>query len=365
MARRRNTTPIGERRGTATATTAAKRDLLSIADLSYHDITEILAFARDLKHQTRAGIRPPLLGGKTLAMIFQKPSLRTRVTFEVGITQLGGSAIYLAPDDIRPGERESIADIAQNLARWVDVIVARTYDHAVLLEMARAARVPVINGLTDLLHPCQVLADCFTLQENRGGLTGMRVVFVGDGNNVAHSWIHAAARLQIDLVIACPPGYEPRADIVADAQREARGTIEVVHDVDAAVRGADVLYTDVWTSMGQERDTATRRDAFRDYQVNARLVGLAAPDVLVMHCLPAHRGDEITDDVIDGPHSIVLEQSENRLHVQKGILVWLFSQSRGERRQTVSRAGVARRRAPRTVRRATRRIGRSTGRRRR
>jgi ornithine carbamoyltransferase len=300
-----------------------KRDLISIADLSYPDIRTIFGFARDLKAQVRAGRRPPLLAGKTMAMIFQKPSLRTRVTFDVGMTQLGGSAIYLAPNEIRPGERESVADIAHNLARWVDIIVARTYEHDLLLELARSATVPVVNGLTDLLHPCQVLADCFTLQEIRGGLTGMRVVFVGDGNNVAHSWLQAAARLNFDLTIACPGGYEPHPDIVAWAHETAHGRIAVSHDARSAVRDADVIYTDVWTSMGQEEDAATRRRAFRSYQVNGDLVGRAAPDVLVMHCLPAHRGEEITDDVLDGPRSIVLEQAENRLHLQKGILVWL------------------------------------------
>jgi ornithine carbamoyltransferase len=301
-----------------------KRDLISISALSESDVSQIFALARDLKRQLRAGKRPPLLAGKNLAMIFQKPSLRTRVTFETGITQLGGSAIYLAPDDIRPGERESVADIAQNLACWVDVIVARTYNHEVLLELARSARIPVINGLTDLLHPCQVLADCFTLEETRGSLEGIHVAFVGDGNNVVHSWLHAAALLNIDFTLACPPGYEPRADIVERTRKKARSKITITHDAEAAVRDADVIYTDVWASMGQEHEAANRRRTFRRYQVNERLLGLAARDVLVMHCLPAHRGEEITDSVLDGPRSIVLQQAENRLHTQKGILVWLF-----------------------------------------
>jgi ornithine carbamoyltransferase len=307
--------------------TPAKRDLISIEDLSFADISEIFAIARDLKKNLRAGRRPALLAGKMLAMIFEKPSLRTRVTFETGITHLGGSAIYLTPGDIRPGERESVADIARNLARWVDAIVARTFQHDVLLALAQAARIPVINGLTDLLHPCQVLTDCFTLQEIRGSLAGSRVVFVGDGNNVAHSWLHAAARLHVHFTIACPPGYEPHADIVAQVRREASSTITISHAVEDAVRNADVIYTDVWTSMGQERTAAARRRAFRRYQVNERLVNLAARDVLVMHCLPAHRGEEITDAVLDGPHSIVLEQAENRLHAQKGMLVWLFGRT--------------------------------------
>jgi ornithine carbamoyltransferase len=339
----------GGRRPTAAP---PKRDLLSIADLTYGDVTEIFGFARDLKRATRAGRCPPLLAGKTLAMIFQKPSLRTRVTFEVGITQLGGSAIYLAPENIGPGERESVTDIAHNLALWVDIIVARTFAHEMLLELARASRVPVINGLTDLLHPCQVLADCLTLLEKRGGLAGTRVTFVGDGNNVAHSWLHAAARLGFDLTVACPPGYEPRPDIVAFAHEEARGRIRVTPDVDRAVQGADVIYTDVWVSMGQEEEAETRRRVFRPYQVNERLVARAAPDVLVMHCLPAHRGEEITAEVLDGPRSIVLDQAENRLHVQKGIMVWLCGA--GPRRR-VRPAGRAARGAPSRRPRARRR----------
>ncbi len=354
-------TPASGGRRTAGAT--AKRDLLSIADLTYADITEIFVFSRELKRETQAGRCPPLLAGRTLAMIFQKPSLRTRVTFEVGITQLGGSAIYLAPETIGAGERESITDIAHNLALWVDIIVARTFSHEMLLELARAARVPVINGLTDLLHPCQVLADCFTLLEKRGGHTGARVVFVGDGNNVAHSWLHAAARLGFDFTMACPPGYEPDPDIVAFARREARGSIQVSHDPEAAVEGADVIYTDVWASMGQEQDAEVRRRVFRPYQVNERLVARAAADVLVMHCLPAHRGDEITDAVLDGPHSVVLAQAENRLHVQKGIMVWLFGVVPWHRETRSGRPPRAASAAPRRRRIAPRRMPRRTARR--
>lgn len=315
-----------------------KRDFLSLADLTAAEIIEILDVAAEMKAHLAAGIRPPLLAGKTLAMIFQKPSLRTRVTFETGITQLGGSAIYLAPDDIRAGERESVADIANNLTRWVDIIVARTFEHDFLLELARSARIPVVNGLTDLLHPCQVLADCLTLREVRGGLSDCRVVFVGDGNNVAHSWLHAAACLDFHFTLACPPGYEPDPDILAWATRKARGSITVTHDVNDAIRGAEVIYTDVWTSMGQEDDARVRRQRFRPYQVNTKLVRRAAPNVLVMHCLPAHRGEEITAEVLDGPHSIVLDQAENRLHAQKGLLVWLFAASPAPR----SRSGTAR-----------------------
>jgi ornithine carbamoyltransferase len=253
-------------------------------------------------------------------MIFEKPSLRTRVTFEVGMVQLGGAAIHLAPGDIRLGERESASDIARNLERWVDCIMARVFSHQAVADLAAAARVPVINGLSDLHHPCQVLSDCFTLLEHRGSLAGVRVAFLGDGNNVAHSWIEAAARIGFDFVLACPPGYEPDAAIAA----EAGGRLTVTHDLEAAVRGADVVYTDVWTSMGQETEAKARRRAFKPFQVNERVMGIAGSKALVMHCLPAHRGEEITDGVIDGPQSVVFDQAENRLHVQKAILVWLL-----------------------------------------
>jgi ornithine carbamoyltransferase len=299
---------------------SAKRDLLRIADLTTAEIETLLALAGRLKAETRSGRPRPLLLGRTLAMIFEKPSLRTRVTFEVGMVQLGGAAIHLAPGDIRLGERESASDIARNLERWVDCIMARTFLHQSVADLAGAARVPVINGLSDLHHPCQVLSDCFTLLEHRGTLQGLRVAFLGDGNNVAHSWIEAAARLGFDFVLAGPPGYEPDAAIAA----EAGGHLTVTHDVEAAVRGADVLYTDVWTSMGQETEAKARRRAFRPYQVNERVVGMAGPRALVMHCLPAHRGEEITDAVIDGPQSVVFDQAENRLHVQKAALVWLL-----------------------------------------
>ena len=297
-----------------------KRDLLRIAELSSAEIETILALATRLKREQRARKPHPLLAGRTLAMIFEKPSLRTRVTFEVGMVQLGGAAIHLAPGDIRLGERESPGDIARNLERWVDVIMARTFLHRSVVDLAAGARVPVINGLSDLHHPCQVLSDCFTLLERRGRLAGLRVAFVGDGNNMVHSWMDAAARLGFDFVLACPPGYEPDPAITAEAG--ARAT--VTHDVPQAVHGADVIYTDVWTSMGQEAEAKARHRAFQPYQVNEQVVALARPDALVMHCLPAHRGEEITDAVLDGPQSVVFEQAENRLHVQKAIMVWLL-----------------------------------------
>jgi ornithine carbamoyltransferase len=299
-----------------------KRDFLSLADLSRAELEEILHLAATLKRDFKAGKRPPLLAGKSLAMIFEKPSLRTRVTFEVGMTQLGGYPIYLTPQDIRLGERESVADVARNLERWVDLIMARTFSHATLVELAAHAAVPVINGLSDVLHPCQALTDCFTLLEKRGRLDGLRVAFIGDANNVANSWMEAAAKFGFNFVLACPPGYEPHEATFFNAQT-AGAQVEVLHDPAAAAQGADVLYTDVWTSMGQEAEAEQRKRDFEPYQINAKLLRRARPDALVMHCLPAHRGEEITGDVIDSPQSIVFDQAENRLHTQKGIMVWL------------------------------------------
>jgi len=298
----------------------AKRDLVRVADLSTAEIENLLALAGRLKAELRAGRPRPLLLGRTLAMLFEKPSLRTRVTFEVGMVQLGGAAIHLAPGDVQLGQRESASDIARNLERWVDVVMARTFLHQSVVDLAAAARVPVINGLSDLHHPCQVLSDCFTLLERRGRLDGLRVAFVGDGNNMVHSWMDAAARLRFEFVLACPRGYEPDPGIVAEAGTHAA----VTHDPKAAVRGADVVYTDVWTSMGQEAEGAARRRAFRPFQVNEGLLAHARPDALVMHCLPAHRGEEITEAVIDGAQSVVFDQAENRLHLQKAILTWLL-----------------------------------------
>jgi len=299
-----------------------KRDFLNLSELSRSELEEILHLSARLKRELKSGQRPPLLAGKSLAMIFEKPSLRTRVTFEVGMTQLGGYAVYLAPGDIRLGERESVDDIARNLDRWVDFIMARTYAHQTLVALAGHAQIPVINGLSDLRHPCQVLSDCFTVIERRGRLDGLRVAFLGDGNNMANSWIAAAARFGFGFALACPAGYEPDPDIVRQARAEGV-SVEVTTDPAAAARDADVIYTDVWASMGQEGEKAERQRHFRPYQVNADILGLARPDAVVMHCLPAHRGEEITSEVIDGPQSIVLDQAENRLHVQKGILVWL------------------------------------------
>ena len=300
-----------------------KRDLISIADLTREQLEEILTLAQRLKADRKSGWPHPLLAGKTLAMIFEKPSLRTRVTFEVGIAQLGGHAVYLAPQDIGLGTRETVADVAQNLSRWVDILMARTFSHNTIVELAQYATVPVINALSDLLHPCQILADCLTLIEQRGRLDEMKVAFIGDGNNVVNSWINAASKFPFTFALACPAGYEPDADVLARARKNG-AQVTITQSVEEAVHGADAVYTDVWISMGQEQETVLRRQAFEGYQVNAQVMAQAKKDALVMHCLPAHRGEEITADVLESPRSVVLEQAENRLHIQKAIMVWLL-----------------------------------------
>jgi ornithine carbamoyltransferase len=302
-----------------------KRDFLELMALSRSELEEILQLSARLKRELKAGTRTPLLAGKTLAMIFEKPSLRTRVTFEVGMTQLGGYAVYLTPSDIRIGERESVADIARNLERWVDFIMARTFRHQTLVDLAAPAHIPVINGLSDLRHPCQVLSDCFTLIERYGSLDGLRVAFLGDGNNMANSWIGAAVRFGFEFALACPHGYEPDPHVL-QAAKAAHAKVSVTSNPVEAISGADVLYTDVWTSMGQEEEKEERNKRFRAFQLNAQALKLAKKDAVVMHCLPAHRGEEITAEVIDGRQSIVWDQAENRMHVQKGILGWLNEQ---------------------------------------
>ena len=302
-----------------------KRDLISLADLTREQLEEILTLAQRLKADRKSGWPHPLLAGKTLAMIFEKPSLRTRVTFEVGIAQLGGHAVYLAPQDIGLGTRETVADVAQNLSRWVDLIMVRTFSHSTIIELAQAAAVPVINALSDLLHPCQILADCLTLIEQRGRLDGLKVAFIGDGNNVVNSWINAASKFPFAFALACPAGYEPDANVLARARKNG-AQVMITQSVEDAVRGADAVYTDVWISMGQEQETVLRRQAFEEYQVNAKVMALAKNEALVMHCLPAHRGEEITADVLESPRSVVLEQAENRLHIQKAIMVWLLQE---------------------------------------
>ncbi len=299
-----------------------KRDFLEMASLQRHELDGLLALAARLKNELKAGLEHPYLRGKTLAMIFQKPSLRTRLTFETGMAQLGGHAIYLAPQDIGIGERESVKDVARNLSRWVDLIMIRTFAHDTCVEMAHEATVPVINGLTDMLHPCQLLADLLTLRERFGDLSKVKVAFVGDGFNLAQSWIEAAELIGFQLAIGCPSGYEPDKTFIARMRRAECGVL--THDPATAVKDADVVYTDTWTSMGQEKEAAKRRRDFRQFQVNRGLMGHAAKDAIVMHCLPAHRGEEITDEVIDGPASAVLDQAENRLHAQKAVMLWLI-----------------------------------------
>jgi len=301
-------------------------NFLSIADLSRERILKLFALAADLKQRWKAGRRAAPLAGRSLALIFEKQSLRTRVTFEVGIVQLGGRAVYLSGHEIGLGTRESVPDVARNLSRWVDGIAARVYSHATVEGLARSATVPVINGLSDFEHPCQALADFFTLWERGLDLASMRLAWIGDGNNVCHSVMLAGALVGTSMVLACPPGYEPNAGVVATV-RKLGGRLDITTDAREAATGADVLYTDVWVSMGQEAERVQRVEAFSRYQLSDALVGFAKPGALVMHCLPAHRGEEITDSVLDGPRSIVLEQSENRLHAQKAVIFDLLGGS--------------------------------------
>lgn len=302
-----------------------KRDFVTIADWSAPELWEALDLALHLKREHRAGVsHRDLLAGKTLAMIFQKPSLRTRVSFEVGMTQLGGHALYLGPDDIKLGTRETTEDIALNLSRYADGIMARVFGHDVVEELARYATVPVINGLSDLHHPCQALGDMLTILEHRRNLGGATLAFIGDGNNVAHSLIEASAVLGVQFRIACPEGHEPNREIV-EAARARGGAVEIVHCPQEAARGADVLYTDVWASMGQEKEAAERRKRFQGFTVDVDLLSLASPTCLVMHCLPAHYGEEITYEVSRLPNSVLFDQAENRLHGQKALLALLLS----------------------------------------
>lgn len=304
-----------------------QRHFLAIADLSIDELRDLLEFALELKRRWAAGEQDKPLKGRILAMVFERPSLRTRVSFEVGMEHLGGHAMYLAPQEVELGRRESVPDVARVLSRYVDAIMLRTGAHERVTELARHATVPVINGLSAAEHPCQALADMLTIREHRGALAGLRLAYVGDGNNVCASLTLAAARLGVKLTVATPPGYEPPESVVASAAETARrtgGSVDVVHDPRVAVRGADVVYTDVWTSMGQEHESADRRAAFAGFQVNAALMR-SAGDAVVMHCLPAHRGEEITDDVIESPSSIVFDQAENRLHAQKAVLCRLLA----------------------------------------
>ncbi len=303
---------------------------LSTKDLSPTATLEVLELARQLKRMHRHRENPPLLAGQTLAMVFQKPSLRTRVSFETGMTQLGGHAIYLGPDDIHLGERETVEDTALVLSRMADIIMARVFGHGIVEELARYATVPVINGLSDQEHPCQVLGDLLTIMERKGRLAGLRVVFVGDGNNVAHSLLYGSALMGMHCTVAGPAGYEPSAAVIQDARALVGSGVTLEHTpaLRAECRTADVIYTDVWTSMGQEAEAEKRRMAMHPYQVNGALVAAARKDVIVMHCLPAHRGEEITDETMESPGSVVFDQAENRMHAQKALLVRMLGAKR-------------------------------------
>jgi ornithine carbamoyltransferase len=301
------------------------KDFVSIRDLSPEEMESLLFLGRQIKAHPSA--YREALQDKTLALIFEKPSLRTRVSFDVGMHQLGGFCLYLSPEEIHLGKRESIHDVARNLQRMVQGIVIRTFGHEVVEEMAAYCDIPVINGLTDFSHPCQAMADYLTIWETKGRIKGVKLAFVGDGNNVAHSLMFASAQLGANMCIASPLGYEPRADAVAWALHRATQTkaaITITNDPRKAVEDADIVYTDVWTSMGQESEAQERRQIFRPYQVNAGLFSLAKRDAIFMHCLPAHRGEEVMPEVIDSAHSVVFQQAENRLHVQKGILIELM-----------------------------------------
>ncbi len=302
-----------------------RKDFISIHDLSPDTMAHLLEVA--LKVKASPEKYEDALVNYTMAMIFEKPSLRTRVSFEAGMTQLGGHAIYLGPNDISLGKRESVPDIARTLDRMADLIMARTFSHDSILQLAQFADIPVINGLSDLLHPCQAVADFQTILEKKGELRGLTLAFVGDGNNVAHSLMFAGAKTGVNVRILCPEGFDPKPEMLALAREDARetgATMTVTHDLKEGVSGADVIYTDVWASMGQEAEAEKRKAIFRPYQVNAALMAMAKEDAILMHCLPAHRGEEVTDEVIESWQSVVFDEAENRLHAQKAIILSLM-----------------------------------------
>lgn len=306
----------------------SKKDLVSFADYSGRELEEIIEVALEQKARLRAGSLPHTHAGKTLACIFHKPSLRTRVSFEVAMHQLGGDALHLTDSEIGMGSREAPQDVARVLSRYVSAIMIRTFDHKMVETLAGYASVPVINGLTDLLHPCQILADLMTIREHRGNLDHLTVAFIGDGNNVARSWIEAAAKLRFRFILACPRGYGVEREFV-DRARLASDLYTETNKAAEAVANADVLYTDVWASMGQEREAEKRRKDFAGFQLNEDLLSRSPDHSIVLHCLPAHRGEEITDGVIESPRSLVFEQAENRLHVQRALLSLLIRPAGG------------------------------------
>lgn len=310
-----------------------KRDLRGIEDFSREDVERVFALAATLKDEVRRRVFRPLLAGCSLAMFFEKPSLRTRSTFDLGMFQLGGHSVYFHPSEVGLGQRESVADAARNLERWFDMIMARVFKQSTIDELAQFSSKPVINALSDVEHPCQAMTDLFTLREHLGSLDTACLGYVGDGNNVTHSLMLLCSILGVRMSVVTPEGFEPREEIVKRAMAlhplGGRG-ITVSNDIREALADCDAVYTDVWASMGQEDEAEARARVFAPYQVNARLMGCTKPGAKVMHCLPAHRGQEITDEVIDGPGSIVYDQAENRLHVQKAIMVYLFEQSRND-----------------------------------
>jgi ornithine carbamoyltransferase len=297
------------------------KSFLSLADWTRAELDAALEEARRLKEAWRRGQETPVLRGKVLGMIFHKPSLRTRLSFQVAMQQLGGHALMITDQEIGFGRREAVKDIGAVMSRFLDAIMIRTFHQRDVEALDAASSVPVINGLTNEFHPCQILSDLFTLREKGLDPDGLALAYVGDGNNIANSWIHATLHYRLDLRLACPEGYEPDEQVLARARERGVGTVRLFRSPEEAVRGARVVYTDTWTSMGQEAEAERRRQVFPPYQVNERLLEAAHPEALVMHCLPAHRGEEITDAVIDGPRSIVYDQAENRLHAQKGLLV--------------------------------------------
>ena len=299
------------------------RDFLTLKDFTRQEIEEMVSLGIDLKAKQKAGIPTPILEGKTLGMIFQKSSTRTRVSFEVGMYQLGGSALFLSTNDLQIGRGEPIKDTARVLSRYLDGIMIRTYSHADVEELAAYADIPVINGLTDDYHPTQVIADLITIQEHKGKLAGIKFAYVGDGNNMTHSLMIGCAKVGMDVTVACPDGYMPNPEVVALAQgyaAESGGSVTVMHDPKEAVKGVDVIYTDTWASMGQEAEKETRKKAFAGYQVDDALMALAKPDAIFMHCLPAYRGMEVTDEVMESAQSVVFDEAENRLHAHKAIM---------------------------------------------
>jgi len=302
-----------------------KRDFLSILDLTPGEVFHLISKARRMKKEWAENALPRSLKGKVLGLVFVKPSTRTRVSFEAAMYRLGGRCIFMTAQDTQISRDEPLADTARVLSRYMDLLAVRTFSHSDVEELARHASIPVINGLTDSFHPCQILSDLLTIEEKRGHLDDLSVAWLGDGNNVAHSWINAAAVLGFRITLACPEGYEPEESVLRKASSLNKGELRLVKDPREAVTSADILYTDVWTSMGQEEEKAQRFKAFQPYQVNEDLLKLAPSDAMVMHCLPAHRGEEITEGVLEGPRSIVFDQAENRMHLQMALMEWLMT----------------------------------------